>query len=53
MTKFQITITKRERRRPTADGVVTHIRYFLNYNDPKTGRRMQPSVHPHCRSDVR
>jgi integrase len=44
MNKFQITITKRERRRPTADGrMVTQVRYFLNYNDPKTGRRMQPS----------
>lgn len=44
MKRFQITITKRERRRPTADGsVATHVRYFLNYNDPKTGRRMQPS----------
>jgi integrase len=44
MTKFAIAITKRERRRPTADGrTVTQVRYFLNYNDPKTGRRMQPS----------
>ena len=44
MKRFQINITKRERRRPMADGsVVTHVRYFLNYNDPKTGRRMQPS----------
>lgn len=44
MKRFQITITKRERRRPMADGsVATHVRYFLNYNDPKTGRRMQPS----------
>jgi integrase len=44
MKRFQITITKRERRRPAAGGsVATHVRYFLNYNDPKTGRRMQPS----------
>ncbi len=44
MKRFHITITKRERRRPMADGsVATHVRYFLNYNDPKTGRRMQPS----------
>lgn len=44
MKPFKITITKRERRRPSATGeMVTHVRYFLNYNDPKTGRRMQPS----------
>lgn len=44
MTRFAITITKRERRRPAADGSIsTHVRYFLNYNDPKTGRRLQPS----------
>jgi len=44
MNDFKITITKRERRRPTADGSkVKQVRWFLNYNDPKTGRRMQPS----------
>jgi integrase len=44
MHDFQITITKRERVRPKAGGgTVTQVRYFLNYCDPKTGRRMQPS----------
>jgi integrase len=44
MKQFNITITKRERRRPTTDGgTVVHTRYFLNYRDPKTGRRLQPS----------
>jgi len=44
MNDFKIAITKRERRRPAAGGrTVTQVRYFLNYNDPKTGRRMQPS----------
>ena len=44
MSKFQISITKRERRRKAADGSpVIHIRWFLNYREPKTGRRLQPS----------
>jgi len=44
MSGFKITITKRERRRQTTDGRrVIHTRYFLNYRDPKTGRRLQPS----------
>ncbi len=44
MSDFQITITKRERRRKGPDGGVTvYTRYFLNYRDPKTGRRLQPS----------
>jgi integrase len=44
MTQFKITITKRERRRQNGAGrTVIHTRYFLNYCDPKTGRRLQPS----------
>jgi integrase len=44
MNTFRVNITKRERQRKTTDGrPVVHVRYFLNYADPKTGRRMQPS----------
>lgn len=44
MSKFKITITKRTRRRTnTAGRVVIQTRYFLNYRDPKSGRRLQPS----------
>lgn len=44
MSDFKITITKRERRRVSRDGrPAIYIRYFLNYRDPKTGRRLQPS----------
>lgn len=44
MSDFAITITKRERRRRTKDGrPVAYTRWFLNYRDPKSGRRLQPS----------
>jgi len=48
MSDFQITISKRERRRKARDGrPVIYVRYFLNYSDPKTGRRLQPSFERH------
>ena len=44
MNQFKITITRRERRRQNTEGrTIVHVRYFLNYRDPKTGRRLQPS----------
>ena len=42
MTEFTINLTKRVRKRKLADGsTVQHIRFVLNYKDPKTGQRRQ------------
>ena len=41
---FRVSITKQDRRRELASGrVVVQTRYFVNYRDPKTGKRKLPS----------
>lgn len=41
---FEVTITKRVRRRMLADGrVAEQIRWFANFRDPETGQRKLPS----------
>ena len=42
MSGFNINLTKRVRKRRLAEGAeVEHIRFVLNYRDPKTGKRKQ------------
>jgi integrase len=41
---FRVSITKQARRRKLGSGhVVVQTRYFVNYCDPKTGKRKLPS----------
>ena len=41
---FRVSITKQDRRRKLASGeVVVQTRYFVNFCDPKTGKRKLPS----------
>jgi len=43
MNSFEVTITKRIRRRQLKDRVVDQVRWFANYRDPDTGQRRLPS----------
>lgn len=44
MSKFDVTITKRVRRRRLSDGrVAEQVRWFANFRDPETGQRRLPS----------
>jgi len=43
MSAFEVTITKRVRRRRLKDKTVEQTRWFANYRDPDTGQRKLPS----------
>lgn len=50
---FRHSITKQDRKRKLQDGsVIVQTRYFVNYNDPKTGARKLPSFPTRKQAEV-